>query len=257
MGLSKPSKFKSFTTLEILPNELILELMSFLSSQDLLQTACVCRRWYSLSGIDLLWYKFTSDCFPCIPVYGLNRRKRKLLSHPWSTTHKQMYLREKKRTGLYLLKRYNRRVATFRWKIKDWSKLPFKYYSDIFYVNERPWRVLVFPKGNQTEGLSIYLDVADADDLPSGWTQSAYFHLLLYNQKFANKKWIQQFHKKEFNSEERDWGWRDFIPAAKFKEEGYIFNDRVVLEFTICTPIPNEKEKANANCSHIEFELEK
>jgi ubiquitin carboxyl-terminal hydrolase 7 len=43
-------------------------------------------------------------------------------------------------------------------------------------------RVLLFPKGNNVDCLSIYLDVADAPCLPNGWTRYAHFSLAVLNQ---------------------------------------------------------------------------
>lgn len=43
-------------------------------------------------------------------------------------------------------------------------------------------RVLVFPKGNNTDQLSMYLDVADASFLPMGWSRYAQFSLAVINQ---------------------------------------------------------------------------
>lgn len=43
-------------------------------------------------------------------------------------------------------------------------------------------RIIIFPKGNNTEHLSIYLDVADSEMLPSGWSRNARFKLILVDQ---------------------------------------------------------------------------
>lgn len=43
-------------------------------------------------------------------------------------------------------------------------------------------RVLIFPKGNNVEHLSMYLDVADAPALPYGWSRYAQFSLAVVNQ---------------------------------------------------------------------------
>lgn len=43
-------------------------------------------------------------------------------------------------------------------------------------------RVLLFPRGNNVDQLSIYLDVADSNQLPSGWTRFAHFNLAVLNQ---------------------------------------------------------------------------
>lgn len=52
-------------------------------------------------------------------------------------------------------------------------------------------RVLIFPKGNNVEFLSMYLDVADSATLPYGWSRYAQFSLAVVNQihsKFTIKK---------------------------------------------------------------------
>lgn len=43
-------------------------------------------------------------------------------------------------------------------------------------------RVLLFPRGNNVDQLSIYLDCADSVQLPSGWTRFAHFNLAVVNQ---------------------------------------------------------------------------
>ena len=42
--------------------------------------------------------------------------------------------------------------------------------------------MLLFPKGNNVDYLSLYLDVADAQCLPNGWTRLAHFGLSIVNQ---------------------------------------------------------------------------
>lgn len=52
-------------------------------------------------------------------------------------------------------------------------------------------RVLIFPKGNNVDHLSMYLDVADSGSLPYGWSRYAQFSLAVINQiqpKFTVKK---------------------------------------------------------------------
>ncbi|KAK1400941.1 hypothetical protein POM88_000546 [Heracleum sosnowskyi] len=52
-------------------------------------------------------------------------------------------------------------------------------------------RVLIFPKGNNVEFLSMYLDVADALSLPYGWTSQAQFSMSVFNHidpKYSVKK---------------------------------------------------------------------
>jgi ubiquitin carboxyl-terminal hydrolase 7 len=52
-------------------------------------------------------------------------------------------------------------------------------------------RILIFPRGNNVEFLSMYLDVADSGVLPYGWTRYAQFSLSVVNQihnKFTIRK---------------------------------------------------------------------
>ena len=43
-------------------------------------------------------------------------------------------------------------------------------------------RVLIFPKGNNVDNLSMYLDVADSAVLHYGWSRYAHFSLTIVNQ---------------------------------------------------------------------------
>jgi hypothetical protein len=43
-------------------------------------------------------------------------------------------------------------------------------------------RVLIFPKGNNVDYFSMYLDVADSANLPYGWSRYAQFSLAVVNQ---------------------------------------------------------------------------
>ncbi|KAL6952174.1 CSN-associated deubiquitinating enzyme Ubp12 [Sarracenia purpurea var. burkii] len=71
----------------------------------------------------------------------------------------------------------------FTWKIKNFSKLGTKkLYSEVLCVGEYKWRVLIYPKGNNADYLSLYLDVADSKTLPYEWSRDAHFNLALINQ---------------------------------------------------------------------------
>ncbi|PWA94172.1 TRAF-like protein [Artemisia annua] len=82
--------------------------------------------------------------------------------------------------------------ARFTWTIENFSRLTCKkLYSDVFVVGGYKWRVLIFPKGNNVDHLSMYLDVADSTALPYGWSRYAQFSLAVVNQihsKFIMRK---------------------------------------------------------------------
>nr|GMC94101.1 ubiquitin carboxyl-terminal hydrolase 12-like isoform X1 [Ipomoea batatas] len=83
-------------------------------------------------------------------------------------------------------------TARFTWTIENFSRLNAKkMYSEIFYVGGYKWRILIFPKGNNVDHLSMYLDVADSSTLPYGWSRYAQFSLAVINQihnKFTVRK---------------------------------------------------------------------
>ncbi|XP_057422590.1 ubiquitin C-terminal hydrolase 12-like isoform X2 [Lotus japonicus] len=72
----------------------------------------------------------------------------------------------------------------FTWTIKNFSKLKTKkLYSENFVIGGHPWRILIFPKGNNTSYLSIYLDAGgDLSNLPNDWSRVEKFKLSLINQ---------------------------------------------------------------------------
>ncbi|XP_065621463.1 ubiquitin C-terminal hydrolase 13-like isoform X2 [Quercus suber] len=84
--------------------------------------------------------------------------------------------------------------ARFTWTIDNFSRLNTKkLYSDVFFVGGYKWRILVFPKGNNVDHLSMYLDVADSTNLPYGWSRYAQFSLSVINQihnKYSIRKGI-------------------------------------------------------------------
>ncbi|XP_020690617.1 ubiquitin carboxyl-terminal hydrolase 12 [Dendrobium catenatum] len=122
--------------------------------------------------------------------------------------------------------------SRFLWTIENFSRLNFKkHYSDVFIVGGYKWRVLIFPKGNNVEHLSMYLDVADSASLPYGWSRHAQFGLAVINQmhgKFTIRKEAQH----QFNIRESDWGFTSFMPLSDLYDpnKGFLVNDTVVVE---------------------------
>ncbi|KAL3625125.1 CSN-associated deubiquitinating enzyme Ubp12 [Castilleja foliolosa] len=122
--------------------------------------------------------------------------------------------------------------ARYVWTIENFSRLnEKKLYSDVFTVGDYKWRVLIFPKGNNVDYLSMYLDVADSATLPYGWTRNAQFSLAVVNQihnKFTMKKDTQH----QFNQRESDWGFTSYMPLSDLYDpnKGYIVNDTCTIE---------------------------
>ncbi|KAM7265486.1 hypothetical protein ACFE04_003169 [Oxalis oulophora] len=120
----------------------------------------------------------------------------------------------------------------FTWRIDNFTRMNVKkHYSEIFSVGGYKWRVLIFPKGNNVDHLSMYLDVADSGALPYGWSRYAQFSLGVINQLHGNYS-IRKDTQHQFNARESDWGFTSFMPLSELYEpsRGYIVNDTVLVE---------------------------
>ncbi|XP_024983810.1 ubiquitin carboxyl-terminal hydrolase 12-like isoform X1 [Cynara cardunculus var. scolymus] len=123
-------------------------------------------------------------------------------------------------------------ASRFTWAIENFSRQNSKkLYSDVFMVGGYKWRVLIFPKGNNVEHLSMYLDVADSPILPYGWSRYAQFSLAVVNQ-VHNKFTIRKDTQHQFHGRESDWGFTSFMPLGDLYDpsKGYLVNDTCVIE---------------------------
>ncbi|KAL1821181.1 ubiquitin C-terminal hydrolase 12 [Daucus carota subsp. sativus] len=123
-------------------------------------------------------------------------------------------------------------ASRFTWTIENFSRLNTKkQYSDVFVVGGFKWRVLIFPKGNNVDHLSMYLDVADSSTLPYGWSRYAQFSLAVVNQiqpKYTLKKDTQH----QFHARESDWGFTSFMSLSELYDpnKGFLVNDTCIIE---------------------------
>ncbi|KAF6150148.1 hypothetical protein GIB67_023103 [Kingdonia uniflora] len=123
-------------------------------------------------------------------------------------------------------------TSRFTWTIEQVSRLNTKkHYSDVFVVGGYKWRVLIFPKGNNVDHLSMYLDVADATSLPYAWSRYAHFSLAIVNQ-IHNKYSVRKDTQHQFTGRESDWGFTSFMPLSELYDpgRGFIVNDTVIVE---------------------------
>ncbi|PWZ40553.1 Ubiquitin carboxyl-terminal hydrolase 12 [Zea mays] len=123
-------------------------------------------------------------------------------------------------------------ISRFTWTIENLSRVSTKkLYSEIFVVGGYKWRILIFPRGNNVEFLSMYLDVADSGVLPYGWTRYAQFSLSVVNQ-IHNKFTIRKETQHQFSARESDWGFTSFMPLGELynPSRGYLVNDTCIVE---------------------------
>ncbi|KAL6845478.1 hypothetical protein ACP4OV_024973 [Aristida adscensionis] len=128
-------------------------------------------------------------------------------------------------------------TSTFRftWPIENFFKRNIrKYYSDEFVVGGYKWRVLVFPRGNNVDQLSMYLDSADANALPPGWSRYAQFSLAVVNQ-LDSRLSLRKEATHLFNARESDWGFTSYMPLVDLfdSSKGFVVNDKCIVEAEI------------------------
>ncbi|KAK8671506.1 hypothetical protein V6N13_038100 [Hibiscus sabdariffa] len=123
----------------------------------------------------------------------------------------------------------------FIWTIENFSRLNTKkLYSDIFFIGGYKWRILIFPKGNNVDHLSMYLDAADSTTLPYGWRRYTQFSLAVCNQ-IHDKYTIRKDTQHMFNARESDWGYTSFMPLGDLSDphKGYLVNDTLEAEVVV------------------------
>ncbi|CAA7025665.1 unnamed protein product [Microthlaspi erraticum] len=134
----------------------------------------------------------------------------------------------------------------FTWVIKNFSSLQSeKIYSDQFLIDGCKWRLMAFPKGNRVNYLSLYLEVADFESLPCGWTRHAEFDCTVVNQtkeRFSQAKRTEHW----FDKEEPDWGFTSMLPLHRLdaKTSEFLMNGevKVVAEVKVLQVIGESNE---------------
>ncbi|KAF8006892.1 hypothetical protein BT93_K1017 [Corymbia citriodora subsp. variegata] len=128
----------------------------------------------------------------------------------------------------------------YTWKITNFTSLTQKkYYSEVFTLHDNAWRILIFPKGNNVDCLSLYLDIADSRRLPSGWSRSAHFRLILVDQNNYDYSRIKET-EHNFTARESDWGFTSYIPLSELRDShnGYLVNNTLTIVAEILAPQP-------------------
>ena len=96
------------------------------------------------------------------------------------------------------------------------------------------WRLIVYVNGNgraSNHHLSLFLQVADADDLPFGWKKAVSYVLTLEHPGGTNLSYSKRNPDKTFKlcPKAIDWGWSQFITSDKIQQEGFVSNDTLTV----------------------------
>ncbi|XP_026398326.1 ubiquitin carboxyl-terminal hydrolase 13-like [Papaver somniferum] len=125
--------------------------------------------------------------------------------------------------------------SKFTWKIENFSRLNPKekhHYSDVFTAGDSKWRVVMFPKGNNVDYLSMYLSVADPDDLPYGWSRCAQFSLSVVNQINNEDTVRNDALPMKFTARRSNCGSSNIMPLSELYDlsRGYLVDDTCIVE---------------------------
>lgn len=116
------------------------------------------------------------------------------------------------------------------WEIEAYRSLPKKDHGPIFTAGGYPWRILIFPQGNNTSHASIYLEHGfDQSDIPEDWSCCVQFSLVLWNPNDPSIYTHHTAHHR-FTKEEGDWGFTRFLELNKMFNLPYEDFDRPMVE---------------------------
>mmetsp|Transcript_14160 Transcript_14160/g.39174 ORF Transcript_14160/g.39174 Transcript_14160/m.39174 type:complete len:1444 (+) Transcript_14160:147-4478(+) len=112
-------------------------------------------------------------------------------------------------------------------------------YSDIT-VDDRGnrWRLIIYVNGNgraSNHHLSLFLQVADADDLPFGWKKSVSYVLTLEHPNGSTYSYAKRNPDKTFKlcPKAIDWGWSQFITSDRIQQEGFVSDDSLTVRASV------------------------
>ena len=100
------------------------------------------------------------------------------------------------------------------------------------------WRLIVYVNGNgraSNHHLSLFLQVADADELPFGWKKAVSYVLTLEHPNGGNLGYAKRNPDKTFKlcPKAIDWGWSQFITSDRIQQETYVSNDSLTVRASV------------------------
>jgi hypothetical protein len=100
------------------------------------------------------------------------------------------------------------------------------------------WRLIVYVNGNgraSNHHLSLFLQVADADDLPFGWKKAVSYVLTLEHSNGQSLGYAKRNPDKTFKlcPKAIDWGWSQFITSDRIQQDGYISDDSLIVRASV------------------------
>ncbi|KAL8923049.1 MAG: hypothetical protein Q9172_003295 [Xanthocarpia lactea] len=121
--------------------------------------------------------------------------------------------------------------TVFTWEIENYRSLTRKERSPKFECGGHPWRILLFPFGNNVDYASLYLEQAheEEDKPPENWYACVQFTLCMWN-KNDPANYICHTANHRFTAEESDWGFTRFNELRKMFAQQWDGTGRAMVE---------------------------
>lgn len=100
------------------------------------------------------------------------------------------------------------------------------------------WRLIIYVNGNgraSNHHLSLFLQVADAEELPFGWNKAVSYVLTLEHPQGQSLGYAKRNPDKTFKlcPKAIDWGWSQFITSDRIQQEGYVNKNTLTVRASV------------------------
>eukprot|EP00210_Caulerpa_lentillifera_P006772 g6471.t1 len=130
-------------------------------------------------------------------------------------------------------------TGTYTWRVENWTQLKDKkVYSPEFEIGSYSWRLLVFPRGNDSQRMSdyiaVYLDFPEAPFTPPQMCPKAKFELMAVKKNDPYES-LKREATHLFTNQATDWGFTQFLPLqeAQNPRNGYLVDDALTFSVSI------------------------
>jgi ubiquitin carboxyl-terminal hydrolase 7 len=116
------------------------------------------------------------------------------------------------------------------WEIKDWRSLIKREHGPLFTCGGHPWRILMFPSGNNVDFASLYLEQGyEEKQMPEDWYACVQFMLVLWNPNDPSIYTTHTAHHR-FTADEGDWGFTRFAEIRRLFANSWDDRGRPMIE---------------------------
>ncbi|TVY85149.1 Ubiquitin carboxyl-terminal hydrolase [Lachnellula suecica] len=121
-------------------------------------------------------------------------------------------------------------TAHHTWHIENWRATPRREHGPVFHVGGFPWRVLMFPFGNNVDHASFYLEQGFPEGkVPEDFVACVQFGLVLWNPD-APEIFTHHVAHHRFTKEEGDWGFTRFVESRRLWTVPFDSSGRFLIE---------------------------